>query len=223
MCYNWRMPLDCHFEKSATTLADCPRWDRREIAIAGRSNVGKSSLINALVGIKGIARTSRTPGRTQALNFFTLGDDLALVDLPGYGYAKMPEAVARRIGSLMTDFLATRGNLSAVLLLIDSRRGPREDEFALAEMVRGRELELIVAATKSDKIRRSERPAMLRRFDSLNASLFPCSVTDGEGIEPLRRRLLKVSRAHGLIRSRGFLSALPHSAVGEGEGEGEGD
>ncbi len=192
------MSLQCHFEKSASTLVDCPRWDRREIAIAGRYNVGKSSLLNALVGIKGLARTSRTPGRTQALNFFTVGDNLALVDLPGYGYARIPEALAQRIGVLMTDFLAQRVNLSAVLLLIDARRGPREEEFELAGMVRGRNLELIVAATKCDKIRRGERPAMARRFDALNAPLFPCSAIDGEGLEPLRRRLFKISRAHGL-------------------------
>ena len=78
-------------------MAGCPRWNRREIAVAGRSNVGKSSLLNALVAIKGLARTSRTPGRTQALNFFSLGEDLALVDLPGYGYAKMPEVLARKV------------------------------------------------------------------------------------------------------------------------------
>lgn len=183
-------------------LADCPRWGRREIAVAGRSNVGKSSLINALVAIKGLARTSRTPGRTQALNFFSLGEDLALVDLPGYGYAKMPEVLARKVGALMTDFLTQRTNLSAVLLLIDSRRGPQTEEFALAEMVRGRGLELIVAVTKADKIRRSERAAMLRLFEPLNAPVFPCSAADGEGLDALRHRLFKVTRAHGVTRHR---------------------
>ncbi len=194
--------LDCRFETSATAIADCPRWHRREVAVAGRSNVGKSSLINALVAIKGLARTSRTPGRTQALNFFSLGEELALVDLPGYGYAKMPEALARKVSALMSDFLARRHNLTLVLLLIDSRRGPRDEEFALAEIVRSRGIELVVAATKIDKIRRSERAAMMRRFEPLNAPVFPCSAADGEGIEELRRRLFKVSRAHGVARPR---------------------
>jgi len=197
-----RVKLDCRFEMGATALADCPRWARREIAIAGRSNVGKSSLINALVSIRGLARTSRTPGRTQALNFFALGEDLALVDLPGYGYAKMPEAVARKVGTLMSDFLARRTNLTAVLLLIDSRRGPQNDEFTLTEMIRDRGLELVVAATKADKIRRSERAAMMRRFEPLNAPVFPCSATDGEGLDALRQRLFKVTRAHGMNRPR---------------------
>ena len=196
------MKLDCKFEKSVLAIADCPRWDRREIAVAGRSNVGKSSLINALVSIKGLARTSSTPGRTQALNFFSLGDGLALVDLPGFGYAKMPEALARKVGALMSEFLAQRANLSAVLLLVDSRRGPRAEELALAETIRGRGLELVVAATKADKIRRSERAAMLRSFDPLNAPVFPCSAADGEGLDELRRRLFNVTRVHGMARNR---------------------
>jgi GTP-binding protein len=196
------MRLECKFERGAMTLADCPQWDRREIAVAGRSNVGKSSLINALVAIKGLARTSRTPGRTQALNFFSLGEDLAIVDLPGYGYAKMPEALARKVGALMSDFLARRANLTAVLLLIDARRGPKDEEIALAETIRGRGLELIVAATKCDKLRRTERPAMLRSFAPLNAPVFPCSATNGEGLDPLRHRLFKVTRAHGVARPR---------------------
>ena len=102
----------------------------------------------------------------------------------------------------MTDYLTERTNLSAVLLLIDSRRGPQDEEFALAEMVRGRDLELVVAVTKADKIRRSERAAMLRLFEPLNAPIFPCSAADGEGLDALRRRLFKVTRAHGIARHR---------------------
>ena len=91
------MRLDAKFVSSAFALGDCPRWERVEIALAGRSNVGKSSLLNAITGNKGLARTSKTPGRTRCLNFFEVGTHLALVDLPGYGFAKMSRLDAEKI------------------------------------------------------------------------------------------------------------------------------
>src|SRR6202035_3404246 len=113
---------------------------------AGRSNVGKSSLLNALTGIKGLARTSKTPGRTQSINLFAIGESLALADLPGYGYAKMPQAVAQRIASSMSEYLHHRENLAGLVMLVDSRRGPGREELDLADVIRARELSLIVAA-----------------------------------------------------------------------------
>ena len=163
--------INTEFVASAPVLGDCPKWDRIEIAIVGRSNVGKSSLLNALAGRKGLARISRTPGRTQMLNFFAAGESLALVDLPGYGYAKMPQAVATRIASAMQDYLANRTNLAALVLLVDSRRGPRREEMDLAEAARERGLALFVAATKCDKLKRSEPASSLARVRELEAEV----------------------------------------------------
>jgi GTP-binding protein len=192
------MRLEAEFACSALKLSDCPPWRRIEAAVSGRSNVGKSSLLNALAGRRNLARTSKTPGRTRCLNFFTVGEGLALVDLPGYGYAKMSHAEAADIARLMDAYLRGRENLTALILLIDARRGPEREEIALAEMSRGRGLELIVVATKADKLRSAGRARALRRFESAGMTPIMCSVNDGEGVEELRRRIV----ALGKLRSR---------------------
>ena len=186
--------LTAEFALSAFSLSGCPRWKRSEIAIAGRSNVGKSSLLNALTGVKGLARTSKTPGRTRCLNFFTVGDGLALCDLPGFGYAKMPHDEARKIATMMHDYIHGRNNLAAIAILIDCRRGPEQDELDLAAMAARRAIEVIPVATKIDKLRRSERAAALARFELLPGTPIVSSATSGEGIDELRRRILAVAR-----------------------------
>jgi GTP-binding protein len=195
--------LTAQFETSAFALERCPRWNRVEVAIAGRSNVGKSSILNALTGVKGLARTSGTPGRTQSLNFFAAGADLALVDLPGYGYARVPEKIAREIAAMMTDYLSARENLAALVLLVDSRRGPEAEEAALAATARARGVEVIFAATKCDKLKRSERAAAIARFRALEAAPLLCSATSGEGIDELRRRIVRVAQ-HAHRANPGF-------------------
>lgn len=186
--------LAAEFETSAFALEQCPRWNRVEVAIAGRSNVGKSSLLNALTGVKGLARTSGTPGRTQSLNFFVVGADLAIVDLPGYGYAKVPEKIAKEIAAMMTDYLSARENLAALIVLVDSRRGPESEEANLAATARARGVEVIFAATKCDKLKRSERAVALARFRAVGTAPVLCSATSAEGIDELRRRILRVAQ-----------------------------
>ena len=189
------MRLDAKFISSAFALSDCPRWGRVEVALAGRSNVGKSSLLNAVTGSKGLARTSKTPGRTRCLNFFEAGANLALVDLPGYGFAKMSRADAAKIAGLLAEYLRERRQLVALVMLIDARRGPERAEIDLAAAVRDRGLELIVVATKSDKIRNAERPEIPPRFAALATAPIMCSSFDGEGLDELRGRLLECARA----------------------------
>jgi GTP-binding protein len=187
--------LTAEFALSAFSLSGCPRWKRSEIAIAGRSNVGKSSLLNALTGVKGLARTSKTPGRTRCLNFFTVGDTLALCDLPGFGYAKMAHDEARKIASMMHDYIHGRTNLAAIAILIDCRRRPEQDELDLVAMATDRAIEVIPVATKIDKLRRSERAAALARFEQMPGAPIFTSATSSEGIEDLRRRILGIARA----------------------------
>jgi GTP-binding protein len=196
------MRLDAKFVSSAFAMGDCPKWERVEVALAGRSNVGKSSLLNALTGSKGLARTSKTPGRTRCLNFFEVGTNLALVDLPGYGFAKMSRTDAAKIAELLADYLRERRQLAALVMLIDARRGPEREELELASAVRERGLELIVVATKSDKIRNAERPEIPRRFAALATPPIMCSAFDGEGMGELRGRILDCSRPTGARRGR---------------------
>jgi GTP-binding protein len=194
------MKFEAEFAFSSSTPGEYPRWDRAEIALAGRSNVGKSSILNALTATHGLARTSKTPGRTRAINFFVVDENLALVDLPGYGYAKMSRVQAAQISLLMKDYLAMRESLVGLVLLVDARRGPEAEEealLALAESRQGeglRPMTTVVAATKSDKLRRSDRAAALHRVARIGMDPVLCSAVSGEGIDQLRRRIVSLAR-----------------------------
>jgi GTP-binding protein len=200
------MRLDAQFVTSAPSLGECPRWDRVEIALVGRSNVGKSSILNSLAAVKGLARVSKTPGRTRSINLFTLGDSIALADLPGYGYARMAQAEAERLGAAMREYLNRRKNLAGLVMLVDARRGPEREEMELAALARARGLALVVAATKCDKLGRAERARAIRALDGLGAEAILCSARTGEGIDQLRRRVLSLGRA---TRDRGIGDARP--------------
>jgi len=145
------------FIKSATRPAHYPEGDLPEIAFAGRSNVGKSSLVNVLVNRKNLVRTSSTPGRTQLINFFQVNDDFMLVDLPGYGYAKVPLAVKKDWRPMMETYLSKRRNLRGVVLILDIRRTPVEEDLQMLAWLRAFSIAPIIVITKCDKVSKNER------------------------------------------------------------------
>ena len=142
------------FLKGALKADDFPGTDFPEIAFAGRSNVGKSSLINTLLGRKSLVRTSRTPGQTQVLNFFLINEQLLLVDLPGYGYARAPKGVIRSYRQAMSDYLQFRRNLVRLVLLLDIRRSPNEEDRYFHDLAAYLGLGPTVVLTKTDTLSR---------------------------------------------------------------------
>lgn len=145
------------FIKSAAKPAHYPPADFPEIAFAGRSNVGKSSLINVLVNRKSLVRTSSTPGRTQLINFFAVNDQFCLVDLPGYGYAKVPLAVKKEWGPMIEAYLSGRPNLAGVVLILDIRRTPVAEDRQMLDWLRAYGIAPVLVVTKCDKVSRNER------------------------------------------------------------------
>src|SRR5258708_11376229 len=140
------------FVKSATSPEHYPRDGRPEIAVLGRSNVGKSSLINSLLGVRGLARTSSTPGRTQLINFFLVNDVFYFVDLPGYGYARAPAELRKEWGPMVEKYLAMRSNLVLCILITDSRRELTQLDLQMGDWLRTQGKPFIVVATKADKL-----------------------------------------------------------------------
>ena len=145
------------FVKSATRPGNYPEDRLPEIAFAGRSNVGKSSLVNTLVGRKKLVRTSSTPGRTQLLNFFAINGQFTLVDLPGYGFAKVPLAIKKEWGPMVRTYLQVRDNLRALVILFDIRRVPREEDIQLLDWLEEFGVPTIPVVTKADKVSRNQR------------------------------------------------------------------
>ncbi len=145
------------FIKSAVKPGQYPDSDLPEIAFAGRSNVGKSSLINVLVNRKNLVRTSSTPGRTQLINFFDVNGRFTLVDLPGYGFAKVPLAVKKEWGPMMEAYFATRENLRGVVLILDIRRTPVAEDRQMLQWLETYNIPVLLVVTKCDKVSRNER------------------------------------------------------------------
>lgn len=191
------MKVHAKFVISAAKPADFPPPRLPELAVVGRSNVGKSSLINALVGQQGLARTSRTPGRTRLLNWFEIDGRFNLVDLPGYGYAAVDRSMRAGWQPLIEEYLSKRDVLAGVLLLIDVRRGPEDEELDFVPWLEQRKVPIVVALTKADKLPKNKRMlevARAKKTLGLKRDPFAVSAADGEGIDPLWRALDKLVR-----------------------------
>ncbi|WP_083101308.1 ribosome biogenesis GTP-binding protein YihA/YsxC [Pseudophaeobacter leonis] len=184
---------DSLFVKGVVAMSGLPDADRMEVCFAGRSNVGKSSLINALTGTKGLARASNTPGRTQEINFFTQGPDLYLVDLPGYGYANAPLAVVEKWQKLLKRYLSGRQTLRRAFVLIDSRHGVKEVDEEIMSLLDSSAVTFQCVMTKADKVKAKDREKVieqvrtaLARHPAAYPEIVLTSSEKGDGIATLR-------------------------------------
>ena len=187
---------DCAFMMGAVAMDGLPAGDMPEVAFAGRSNVGKSSLINALVGRHRLARASTEPGRTREINFFLLDGRLRLVDLPGYGFAKVSRGTARRFQDLGRAYLRGRPNLKRVYLLIDARHGLKEPDTEALDALDRAAVSYQIVLTKADKLKRGEAETMVAATlakVSKRPAAFPrvlaTSAEKGEGLPQLRAEI----------------------------------
>ena len=186
---------DCHFVLGVARLEQLPVSELPEVAFAGRSNVGKSSIINALTGRRGLAKTSNTPGRTQQLNYFNLGGKLHIVDLPGYGYAQAPEVEVKKWQAVIMAYLQGRVNLKRVMVLIDSRHGIKPVDREIMEML-DKAVTYQLVLTKTDKISakalekvRAETEAETAKHAAAHIRVLATSSEKNLGLDELRAEI----------------------------------
>ncbi len=185
-------PLPLEFVTSAPTADDLPD-NEAELAVVGRSNVGKSSLLNALANRKRLALVSKTPGRTQLLNCFALEDGTAVIDCPGYGYASAPAATRQRWQQMMEDYLLTREQLVMILVLVDGEIGPTKLDLQMLEWLRANALPHVIIATKHDKVKAAKRQ---KRKKDLAAA---CQLEPGDVIWVSAANGTGIDRLRGLV------------------------
>lgn len=177
---------DAEIVISAVSQKQYPNDGLPEFALAGRSNVGKSSFINKLINRKNLARTSSKPGKTQTLNFYRINDKFYFVDVPGYGYAKVSKKEREKWGKMMEEYFQTRETLKATLLITDLRHAPTNDDIQMYEFLKYYEMPVIVVATKLDKVPKSKRTKHIKRtIETLQVDrqdiILPFSAETGEG------------------------------------------
>ncbi len=179
------------FLKSAFKEEDWPKDAQPEIAFLGRSNVGKSSLINSLLSVRGLARTSSTPGRTQSLNFFSVNDQFKFVDFPGFGYARVPKHIKSTWGEMATAYLAKRRQLVLSIHIVDSRHEPTKQDLQLHEWLEQSDKPRLIVATKSDKLSHNELRKNLQHIARVldNDSIVAYSAKSGHGRDELWRAI----------------------------------
>ena len=177
-----------------------PENDKPEIAFAGKSNVGKSSLINALMNRKSYARISATPGKTQTINFYTINEEMYLVDLPGYGYAKVAKTEKRRWAELIDGYLESDRDIRLTFLLLDMRHAPSKDDLQMIEYLIAQEMPFVIVLTKADKLNKSQRKARMEAFQTeipyfSDIHVIPFSAMTREGVDEVRDVITELAEA----------------------------
>jgi GTP-binding protein len=183
------------FLAAAANARQFPPEGLPEIAFLGRSNAGKSSLLNALAGARGLAFTSRTPGRTQTVNFFRVEGKWIFADLPGYGYSRAPKEISAHWGGLIESYLSSRASLALSILLVDSRHGFLAGDLQMRDWLEHYERPYLVAATKVDKLNQKQRSESQRAIRSVyrEGNLIWCSAVTGQGVKEIWQTISKTT------------------------------
>jgi len=183
--------LKAEFVRSAYAPEQFPTDGLREVAFLGRSNVGKSSLINALTGQKGLAFTSNTPGRTQTINFYRIDSRRYFVDLPGYGYARVPRGMTDDWKKLIEAYLNERTQIELALLVLDARRGWMEKDLELKSWLEYQQRQHLVVVTKMDKLNQTDQRRALQRIAEVSPAALPFSAATGRGVREIWQAISK--------------------------------
>ena len=188
--------------KSTTRPDDFPRDQRPEIAFCGRSNVGKSSLLNTLTNVRGLARTSSTPGRTQTINFFVINESMYFVDLPGYGYGKVSKTVRESWGPMIEDYLRNREQLNLAVMIVDSRMAPTDSDVMMKQWLDRCRIPTTVVLTKTDKISNNQLHQALRQGTQTldTKEIIAFSAVTGAGKEAILARISAATTSDPTVR-----------------------